>query len=391
MEKFAGLGADKGFYRFRKMHNGVRVNYYLNTTDKEEAKKKAQTITSILKTYPFEKADTIISKLLDIEIKDPQKTVLQLFEEFIKSKRIEVKEKSILAYKTTKTNLIGFFESIGAKDMNLLEFEFSDANKFRNYLAEKPIRMKANSDNVQRYGMKSSTIKQEMKNCKAIFAFGIKMKWIKENPFQDITIKKKEKADLVYLKESEVEPFLESAKRFDKLCPQKRNFGLLIHDIFHTFIHTGLRDQELKNLRWSDIDLKNKTILVDSKEATTKGEDVWTPKATRGTVPISMKQLSVFERMHKEKTDDGFVFKDPVSGGQVKTNLNDYLRIVCKDAGIEKYMTVHKLRHTTGSLLRAKGVGIETIKEILRHSNIKETLIYAHLGKNEKQSAVDLI
>ena len=65
-----------------------------------------------------------------------------------------------------------------------------------------------------------------------------------------------------------------------------------------------------------------------------------------------------------------------------------HLRRIAEAAGILDFTRVHDLRHTTGAMLRRKGVGLETIKEILRHSNIADTLIYARYEEAEGREAI---
>jgi len=50
-----------------------------------------------------------------------------------------------------------------------------------------------------------------------------------------------------------------------------------------------------------------------------------------------------------------------------------------RKAGIQKRVTPHTLRHTFGTLLvREKGLGIEALKEAMRHENIRTTQAYVH-------------
>lgn len=57
-------------------------------------------------------------------------------------------------------------------------------------------------------------------------------------------------------------------------------------------------------------------------------------------------------------------------------------------AGINKSIRPHDLRHTFAVSLRRQGIGIETIKELMRHANIEETLIYAKYDLEEGRKAM---
>ena len=54
------------------------------------------------------------------------------------------------------------------------------------------------------------------------------------------------------------------------------------------------------------------------------------------------------------------------------------LKRMAKECGFQ-YVTLHELRHTYGTLLKAKGVDIYTIQKLLGHSSVDVTAkIYVH-------------
>jgi integrase len=62
---------------------------------------------------------------------------------------------------------------------------------------------------------------------------------------------------------------------------------------------------------------------------------------------------------------------------EVPRGFHDAIKIANLDT---RGITFHALRHTYASLLRRAGVDLPTIKELMGHSDIKTTMIYAHLA-----------
>ena len=68
--------------------------------------------------------------------------------------------------------------------------------------------------------------------------------------------------------------------------------------------------------------------------------------------------------------------------------MNRYLKEIAVIAGIEKHIT-HKVgRHTFATIFLRKTKDIASLKEILGHSDLKETLVYAHVLNESKQEGV---
>jgi site-specific recombinase XerD len=68
--------------------------------------------------------------------------------------------------------------------------------------------------------------------------------------------------------------------------------------------------------------------------------------------------------------------------------MNEYLKEIARIAGIEKRIT-HKVgRHTFATIFLKKTKDLASLKEILGHSEIKETLVYAHVLDESKQEGI---
>jgi len=89
-----------------------------------------------------------------------------------------------------------------------------------------------------------------------------------------------------------------------------------------------------------------------------------------------------------ERRSGNFVFAHR-DGGSCRVDLLELLKAAQKMAGIGGNLRIHNLRHTLAIRLRRdKGVALEAIMGILRHADIRETLIYAPYSLEEGRAAI---
>ena len=71
-------------------------------------------------------------------------------------------------------------------------------------------------------------------------------------------------------------------------------------------------------------------------------------------------------------------------------NVSKSLKRLLRIAGINKPVTMHTLRHTFGSVMIRRGVGVEVVSKLMGHSNVSITYsIYIHSIQEEEVKAMD--
>ncbi|HBP6604782.1 TPA: DUF4102 domain-containing protein [Pseudomonas aeruginosa] len=145
-------------------------------------------------------------------------------------------------------------------------------------------------------------------------------------------------------------------------------------------LNTGMRRGEVFNLTWTDIDLKNKLITVEG-DTSKSGQ-------TRH-IPMNKETMTSIEGWRKQyPRNSGYVF--PGKDGKRLDNVKKSWDGLLKLARIEGFRW-HDLRHTFASKLVMAGVPLNTVRELLGHSDLAMTLRYAHLAPDSKAAAVELI
>lgn len=147
--------------------------------------------------------------------------------------------------------------------------------------------------------------------------------------------------------------------------------GKLLAACIHLAVHTGLRKGELLGLRWQDVDLATQRLTVArSYAATPKSGKTRHLRLPSACVPVLQKW-----RTSCPVSADGRVF--PVH----RQSLDAWTPELLAAAGCHvPAHPWHAMRHTFASHFIMAGGNILTLQKILGHSDVKMTLIYAHLA-----------
>jgi integrase len=159
---------------------------------------------------------------------------------------------------------------------------------------------------------------------------------------------------------------------------------------------TGMRQGELFALRWSDVDLKRRTLYVRRSAQEILSEVTFVePKTAQGRRRITLSAVGVEalkgrQALAKREVRSELVFPDE-HGRPLRKD--PYFRKdwdpVRKAARLPD-LNFRRLRHTAASLLLIEGVHPKVVSEMLGHSSISLTLdTYSHLIPTMQAGAAD--
>jgi site-specific recombinase XerD len=149
--------------------------------------------------------------------------------------------------------------------------------------------------------------------------------------------------------------------------------------IISLFYGSGLRMNELKHVRLSDIDSKSFQIKV----VTAKGG-----KQRFTILPKQLLEpLRHYYKMYrpKEYLFEGQQMGVPMHERSIQHFVQRYITMI--GLGNKDY-SAHTLRHSFATHLLDSGTDIHTIKELLGHSNLDTTIIYLHLQQSKRAGIV---
>jgi len=256
-----------------------------------------------------------------------------------------------------------------------------DLRQFAAYLQELNIAVKdVVQDTIHDYvthlqekGKSSATISRCLASLKSLFTFCISRGYREVNPVVGIHVEKAEKKLPQILTGKEVELLLEQPK-----CTDLK--GYRDKAMLELLYATGIRVSELINLDVTDVNIPGGFIKCGSA-----GKMRIIP-----LYPAAIKALSEYIEDIRPKmvadVDEESLFVN-VSGDRMsRQGFWKIIKYYQEKAQIDKDITPHTLRHSFAAHLLENGADLRSIQEMLGHSDISSTQVYAQLVKQNLKS-----
>lgn len=191
--------------------------------------------------------------------------------------------------------------------------------------------------------------------------------WISENPIKKVKKPKEPRGRVRFLDDAERERLLNA-------CRESKNQVLYLCVILG--LSTGMRQSELMNLKWSDVNMKDDFIILHE---TKNGE--------RRRVPLAGHGLELLKEHARVRRLDTELLFPGIKNKNKPIDLRDSFDNAVKRAGIEDFRW-HDLRHCTASYLAMNGASLAEIAEILGHKTLQMVKRYAHLSDGHVSNVV---
>jgi len=265
--------------------------------------------------------------------------------------------------------------------------------------------------------LSKSMVDKIMQILKYVFRYSHNCKYIDTNPMLEVKIGKEEyfkvktKSVLIY---SDVD--IIKMKKVIDITDAKGKYLFRYGYCFILLAVTGMRLGELVALKWSDVDLVNKSITIKStaiktlKDKQLEGEGkyeqiIHIPKTTQSKRDIMLcdEAIQALKILKKSNEDYGIPESEFVLTGDVgqmsdKRTVQKSFERILKRAGLllsseeKKTQTksIHSLRHTFASKLIAEDIPVFVVSKALGHKNIKTTLnMYGHILEKQQSELIE--
>ena len=146
------------------------------------------------------------------------------------------------------------------------------------------------------------------------------------------------------------------------------------HAIIEVLFSCGLRVSELVNLKLSDLYLKERYVRVCGKGSKER------------LVPISPQAIQQLDLWFMDRNlmkikpgEEDYVFLNRRGAHLTRTMILIMIKQQAQEAGIQKTISPHTLRHSFATALLEGGADLRAIQAMLGHETIGTTEIYTHI------------
>jgi len=288
------------------------------------------------------------------------------------------KEKGKLYMEALVQRFVNFLERDKRLSMNTLQSYRRDIEQYFNYLREINLQNISNSNKttviayllyLQKKGRATSTISRNLASIRSFYQYIAKNKLIDNDPTAELESPKVEKKLPQILSPEEVELLLDQPQCVDLKGYRDKAMLELLYA-------TGMRVSELIQLDTQDLNI-----------------DLAYIKCNKGTrermIPIGSMAISALkEYLNKSRplliqTNDEKALFVNINGGRLtRQGFWKIIKQYKNQAQISKDITPHTLRHSFAAHLLENGADLRSIQEMLGHSDISSTQIYAQIAKN---------
>lgn len=283
-------------------------------------------------------------------------TYLNLFKEYLTYER-NYSDLTKRAYEEDVLSFLKFIDQSQEEALDLNQIELTDARIYLGHLTD------------QKYSRVS--ISRKISSLRAFWQFLLQNKLVEDNPFSYLNVKKKGLSLPKFFYNKEMELLFDACQGNDTLAV--RNRALL-----EVLYGTGIRVSECRNLKIEDIDFDLGVMLIKGKG----NKERFVPFGHCASLALEEYLEDSREKlMNKYHEKHPYVFVNRLGAQITAEGIAYILNQLIKKTSLTTKISPHMLRHTFATHLLNNGADMRSVQELLGHSSLSSTQVYAHVTK----------
>lgn len=260
-----------------------------------------------------------------------------------------------------------------------------DLKKLNNYLVSKGVKDYRNVttvmlrdyvDDMQNHNFSAATVSRTIASMKAFWQYLVMQEYVNEDAAASLKAPKIEKKMPEILSEREVTRLLEQPSGDAPKQIRDRAMMELLYA-------TGIRVSELISLKVSDVNLTMGFIVC--KDANKERLIPFGAKAKNAL----MQYLNGTREIMVDSSSTDVLFANCSGEEMSRQGFWKIIKYYAKKAGIVADITPHTLRHSFAAHLVENGADLKSVQEMLGHSDISTTQMYANMTHNHLREVYD--
>ena len=271
----------------------------------------------------------------------PERDLVEYAQEYMKKSNVTEKTKSSYVL------ILKHLEKYGSRDLSDITTNYLQG--FISYL--------------EHTGMRRGTVRLYFQKLTCVLHNAYKEELFDDRILARVKRPKKEQGRKSFLTERELKRMMKT--------PTAEKYAE-IREMFLFSCFSGLRYSDVCKLKWSEVKHHNKHLFLEFRQQKTRSSE---------TLPLCPQA----EHLLKRKGHRGERVFHPMSEPTVNKVIKDW----CKAAHIKKDISFHTARHTFCVMLLTHDVPIFTVQQLMGHSDIETTKVYADIMSSTKRKAVN--
>jgi integrase/recombinase XerC len=256
--------------------------------------------------------------------------------------------------------------TVTAYENDILQFSTFLSSIDQNFSTANHQSVRAWIVNLMDDGLESKSVNRKISSLRSFYKYLLKEDIVSKNPIAKVQTPKVAKKLPAFVSEEKLNALL-NHNTFTNEFESVRD-KLILELLFGT----GIRLNELLQLKTNDVHLTEKTLKVLGK----RNKERIIPINT-ALIEILKSYISIIKNLNFESSTEKLIVTNkgkPAYPKLIYRIVNQYLSLITT----QDKKSPHILRHTFATSLLNKGADINAIKDLLGHANLAATQVYTH-------------